>query len=208
MGLPSGCCPHGNVPPWHSHHDYPEGLTNQTDVPSGSRCTPVRLYARTRPTAFKQGLDLLFAIPKRKCNVLYAVCVRHTGNSIFAPAESPRSSVIVGEVAPGVTIFAVILSDYTRRKWALACYLPIDIMVCKLSPVAHCLSAYANPRAFSTSNMYVLELPEALTHHIWSPALFSVSRNFLKSWSKVGEILPSNTWFSRGLALGASLPLW
>jgi hypothetical protein len=54
-------------------------------------------------------------------------------------------------------------------------------MVCKLLPVAHCLSAYTNPRAFSTANMYISELPEALTYHIWSPALFSVSRNFFKS---------------------------
>ena len=73
------------------------------------------------PTAVKLSLDLLFAIPKCKGNVLYAVRIRYTGNSIFAPAESSRSCVIVGEVAPGITIWAVILSDYTIKDRSLAC---------------------------------------------------------------------------------------
>lgn len=75
----------------------------------------------TRPTTFKPRLDLLFTIPERKGNVLYTVCIRYTCNSIFTPAESSRSCVVVGEIAPGVAICTVILSDYTMTNPALAC---------------------------------------------------------------------------------------
>lgn len=54
---------------------------------------------RSKCTSFSsQGLDLLFLVPKGKCNVLVAVSIADTGNTVFTPAVGARAGVIVGEV--------------------------------------------------------------------------------------------------------------
>lgn len=40
----------------------------------------------------------LFLVPERKANVLEAMSVGNSSNTVFAPPESSRSSVFVGEI--------------------------------------------------------------------------------------------------------------
>jgi hypothetical protein len=79
-------------------------------------------FSRSGPTT---SLDLLFSIPESKGNILQRMGIRYTGDSILAPAESPRARMVVGEIfpvsglssqlrtlltAPGITILGIILS--------------------------------------------------------------------------------------------------
>lgn len=129
------------------------------------------------PTVFKLSLDLLFTIPKCKRNVLYPVCIRYTGNSIFAPAKSSRSCVIVGEVVPGVAILAVILSDYTMTDRKLACGFQ-DLTRSASSHLWPTVSPPIPIQEILALPICVFPLSEASTYHIRSPALFrSVRRH-------------------------------
>lgn len=161
-----------------------------------------------RPTTFKQRLDLLFAIPERKGNVLYTMCIRYTCNSIFTPTESSRSCMIVGEVAPGVAICTVILSDYTMTNPALACCFSIRYVFqsSHLWPTASPPIPIQELLALLIC-MFPSHPRPRLTTYGPQRCFWSVSKNFLELVQKLDRSLPSNTWFSRGLPLGASLPL-
>jgi hypothetical protein len=55
-----------------------------------------------------RGENSLLLVPEGKGNVHAAVSVGHTSNTVFAPAESPGASHIVGEMAPSVTVLAAV----------------------------------------------------------------------------------------------------
>lgn len=50
---------------------------------------------RSVPHVRTNGLDSLLAVPKSKCDVLQAVGIGYTGDSVFAPAEGARPCMIV-----------------------------------------------------------------------------------------------------------------
>jgi len=50
----------------------------------------------------------LFLVPEGKGNVHAAMGVGDTSNAVFTPAESPRASHVVGEVAPSVAIITAV----------------------------------------------------------------------------------------------------
>jgi hypothetical protein len=127
------------------------GQTEQTFLQEVTILQSV-FYAGTGPTTLRGALDLLFSIPERKSDVLQTMGVRYSGNAVLAPAERPRSCVIMGEVAPGIAIFTVILSDCTVIERSLAFQFPnryqyFQVLTC--SPLS--LGLYQRKRiSFST----------------------------------------------------------
>jgi len=55
-----------------------------------------------------RGENSLLLVPEGKGNVHATVGVGNTSNTILAPAESPGTSHVVGEMAPSVAIVAAV----------------------------------------------------------------------------------------------------
>lgn len=50
------------------------------------------------PSVELSTVDLLFLVPKCKCNVLQAMRIGDTGDAIFTPTKGPRPRMVVWEV--------------------------------------------------------------------------------------------------------------
>merc|ERR1711939_582574 len=55
--------------------------------------------------------EVIFLVPEGKSNILQAMGIGDTSNAILSPAKCPRSSMFMGEMTPGITISAVILTN-------------------------------------------------------------------------------------------------
>src|SRR6516165_6260882 len=62
--------------------------------------------------------DRVLAVPKRDGKAQPLVVIAEARKAILSPMVSTRSGLIMGEVVPGITIFAVVLAD--RAPLALA----------------------------------------------------------------------------------------
>lgn len=64
--------------------------------------------AQTEETLLQEGILL---VPEGKCDMLVAMSVTNTSNTIFTPSESSRASLIVREMAPSITIMRIVFPD-------------------------------------------------------------------------------------------------
>ncbi len=55
--------------------------------------------------------DRVSTVPQRHGQAEPLAVVAHAGDTVFAPAIGPRPSLVMGEVAPGVTALAVVLAN-------------------------------------------------------------------------------------------------
>jgi hypothetical protein len=91
--VPWAYCPSGSELPSAIHRDCLEDSTDQTTALSGSRWILVRSLNPSEHT-----MDVLFLIPEGKGNVLQAVRIADTRNTILAPSEGARACHVVCEV--------------------------------------------------------------------------------------------------------------
>lgn len=64
--------------------------------------------AQTEQPLFQESILL---VPKSEGNMLVAVGIADSSNAILTPSESSRSSLIMGEVAPGISVMRVVFSN-------------------------------------------------------------------------------------------------
>ena len=62
--------------------------------------------------------DRVLAIPQRKGKTQALLVVAETRKAVLSPMVSSRACLVVGEIVPGITVFAVVLAD--RAPLALA----------------------------------------------------------------------------------------
>lgn len=66
-------------------------------------------------------------VPESKGDMLVAMSVTDTSYAIFSPSESSRTGLVVGEMAPSITVVRVVLSD--------CCPLPLSSVTSPLLPI-------------------------------------------------------------------------
>ncbi len=54
---------------------------------------------------------IVFLVPKRERDILQAMSIAHASYAIFTPSISPRPGMIVGEMAPSITVGGIVLSN-------------------------------------------------------------------------------------------------
>jgi hypothetical protein len=87
------CCPSGSELPSVTRRGCLEDSTDRTIALSGSRW----MFVRSLEPAEHQ-IDVLFLVPEGKGNVLQAVRIRNTRDTILAPTEGARACHVMCEV--------------------------------------------------------------------------------------------------------------
>lgn len=92
---------------------------------------------------------LILLVPESESDMLVAVTVTDASNAILTPSESSRSSLIMGEMTPGVTVMRIVFSDCSP--------LSFSSIATPLLPVLRALAILLQPLLFLTEVLVMID---------------------------------------------------